>query len=162
MSDVTPMCKGCEKLFALLTAERAEHAGHIVDLEQHIKALDIRWDKREYAKEVADLKKELTRVSCMHSDAHAKVINLEKQVDDLQRTIDFLRQRIHELDAEHAEQISDLAEGNLRVQHVAAVENSRLRQEVASLQEQNNFLVLELEIISELKQQIEVKVKQLP
>ena len=69
--------------FAALDAERAEHAGHIVDLEQHIKALDIRWDKREYAKEVADLKKELTRVSCMHSDAHAKVINSEKQVADL-------------------------------------------------------------------------------
>jgi len=73
--------------FAALDAERAEHAGHIVDLEQHIKALDIRWDKREYAKEVADLKKELTRVSCMHSDAHAKVINSEKQVADLHQQV---------------------------------------------------------------------------
>jgi len=54
MSDVMPMCKGCEKLFALLTAERAEHA-----------------------EEVVNLKRELTRVSCMHSDARTKVINLE-------------------------------------------------------------------------------------
>jgi uncharacterized protein YceH (UPF0502 family) len=70
MSDVMPMCKGCEKLFALLTAERAEHA-----------------------EEVVNLKRELTRVSCMHSDARTKVINLEQQVADL-------RKRIAELEAQ--------------------------------------------------------------
>jgi hypothetical protein len=44
VSDVTPMCKGCEKLFALLTAERADHAKEVADLQQRNARLeDFAW-----------------------------------------------------------------------------------------------------------------------
>ena len=50
-----PMCKGCEKLFSLLTAERAEHEKVFEDLCREISDLGKRLDASRHAlKEIAE------------------------------------------------------------------------------------------------------------
>jgi len=64
-ANVVPMCKGCEKLFGLLTAERAEHAKEVADLNEKLKAWDTWYalfGDRDLETQIIDLKQRISEL----------------------------------------------------------------------------------------------------
>ena len=81
-----PMCKGCEKLFSLLTAERAEHAKAIRQYQVSGSDMlaDLERERAEHAQDVYNQKVKFTRLI---EDYKKMVADLQQQLEEARETL---------------------------------------------------------------------------
>ena len=110
MKDVMPMCKGCEKLFSLLTAERAEHANRIFELRALVSQCGTEPHIAALKKQIADLNGKLKAWDAWYAlfgdmDLETQVINLREEMADLHQQIYEIKKVYNALSGPRAHQL---------------------------------------------------------